>query len=67
MLRLPLVTDFLVDAVAKQEPSSAIAALSALAIHRHNPGVQERAAAAVAANGSAALRAAFEQKFSARD
>ena len=66
MLRLPAATEFLLNAVAKEEPSSAKAALAGLAIQRHNPDIRERTAAAVAKNGNAAVRSSFEKKFSAK-
>jgi HEAT repeat protein len=64
-LRLPAAIDFLLELVAGKDQPAARAALSALAIHRHNERIRERIAAAVAQNGDAALRARFEQKYGA--
>jgi hypothetical protein len=63
MLRLPAAFDLLVEVVAGQHQGVALAALSALAIHRHNESLKERIAGAVAKKGDAALQARFEQKF----
>jgi HEAT repeat protein len=62
MLRLPAAVDFLVAIVAAKDPFSR-AALSALAIHRHNPTIKNRVAAAVAANADPAVRQWFDKKF----
>jgi HEAT repeat protein len=62
MLRLPAALDFLVDIVRRKDPNSC-AALSALAIHRHQIKVRENAAAAVAANGEPRVQQWFRMKF----
>ena len=62
MLRLPPAVDFLIDLVAQKHPHSR-AALSALAIHRHQEKIKERVAAAVAANGDSAIGQWFRKKF----
>ena len=62
MLRLPAAFDFLLEVISGKSKAMALAALSALAIHRHNECLRERIAAAVA-KGDAALRARFDQKF----
>jgi HEAT repeat protein len=67
LLRLPAATDFLLQLVAGQPPASAGAALAALAVHRYDPQVRERAAAAVAANGQAALQAIFDKRFATKE
>ena len=63
MLRLPAATEFLLSIVAGGEPSPALAALAALKIQRHNPGVHERVAAAVDQNSAAAVKTWFAKKF----
>lgn len=60
--RLPAANDFLIGLVAGKDPS-ARAALSALAIHRHNPKITADIAAAVVANGAASVREWFGKKF----
>jgi HEAT repeat protein len=62
MLRLPGALDFLVNQVAARD-LHARAAVSALAIHRHQGKIRERVAAAVAANGDSALEQWFQKKF----
>jgi hypothetical protein len=42
-------------------------ALKALAVHRYDPRVRERTAAAVAQNGTAALRELFAKRFGAKE
>lgn len=63
MLRLPAAFDLLLEVVAGQNKAAALAALSALAIHRHNESLRDRIAAAVAKKGDAALQARLDQKF----
>jgi HEAT repeat protein len=65
LLRLPAATDHLLTLVAEPSRAVATSALAALAVHRHDPRVRERAAAAVAGNGDAALHALFEKRFRA--
>ncbi len=60
--RLPAALDFLLGALAGRDREAALAALSALAIHRHNESLKERIAAAVAGKGGA-LRERYEKKF----
>jgi HEAT repeat protein len=67
LLRLPAATDYLLTLVSDQSRAAATAALGALAVYRHDPRVRERAAAAVAKNGDAALRALFEKRFPANE
>jgi HEAT repeat protein len=67
LLRLPAANDFLLSLVTSESPAVAAAAVSALAVHRHDPRLHERAAAAVAETGSAALRAQFEERFQTND
>jgi HEAT repeat protein len=61
MLRLPAAIDYLLDLVGKKD--TARPALTALAIHRHNERVKNRAAEAIAQMQDAALMAWFEEKF----
>ena len=63
--RLPAALDFLLEVVAAENRSSALAALSALAIHRHSERVKERVALIVAGKGDAALQSSFARKFTA--
>ena len=65
MLRLPAALDFLLEIVGGENQSAALAALSALTIHRHNEPFKERVAAIVAQKRSAALKTRFEAKFNA--
>jgi HEAT repeat protein len=60
--RLPAANDFLIGLIAGKDPS-ARAALSALAIHKENPKISARIAAAVDANGAPAVREWFRKKF----
>jgi HEAT repeat protein len=64
MLRLPSATDFLLEVVGTERESTALQALGALLIHRHDPRLRERVAAAVQKNDSRALRAKFDRDFS---
>jgi HEAT repeat protein len=61
MLRSAEAVDFLVQLIADKD--AARAALSALAIHRHNEKIRERVAAAVGQTNDVPLRARFEEKF----
>jgi HEAT repeat protein len=61
MLRLPAATEYLLETIAAELEKVASAALSALLIHRYDPGLRERIAAAVRKNGSGALRERFER------
>jgi len=62
--RLPAAADFLLEVLANESEPIAGGALSALAIHRHNPAVRERVAAAVAKKGPG-LKKMFEKEFRA--
>jgi HEAT repeat protein len=65
MFRLPTANDFLIGLIAGKDPS-ARAALTALAIHRHNPKITASVAAAVDANGAEPVREWFRKKFTAK-
>jgi HEAT repeat protein len=67
MLRLPAATDFLLEVVATEHESTALQALGSLLIHRHDPRLRERLAAAVQKNNRRALRAKFERDFPTDD
>lgn len=67
LLRLPAATDLLLSLVADRSPTVAENALKALAVHRYDPRVRERTAAAVAQNGTAALRELFAKRFGAKE
>ena len=62
MFRLPAALQFLVNIIVQKDPA-ARAALSALAIHRHNDKIKESVAAAVLQNGDPALQQWFQRKF----
>ena len=62
--RLPAANDFLIGLIAGKDPM-ARAVLSALAIHRDNPKLTARIAAAVESNGTPAVRQWFGRKFPA--
>jgi HEAT repeat protein len=62
LFRLPAANDFLIGLIAGKD-QSARAALSALAIHRHNPKITASIAAAVEANGAESVREWFRKKF----
>jgi HEAT repeat protein len=62
LFRLPTAIDFLIGLIAGKDPS-ACGAVSALAIHRHNPRVVASIAAAVEANGEESVREWFRTKF----
>jgi len=64
MLRLPAATEFLLDLVASGAEASALAALSALKIHAHDPRLKQRIAEAVMKRNLPAIRARFERDFS---
>jgi HEAT repeat protein len=64
MFRLPAANDFLIGLIAGKDPY-ARAALSALAIHRHNPKITASIAVAVEANGGEPVREWFRKKFPA--
>src|SRR5262249_53069881 len=61
--RLPAGVDFLLEVLAASDESAGPAALSALAIHRHNPAVRDRVAAIVAKKHDAELRKRFDKEF----
>jgi HEAT repeat protein len=62
MLRQPAAIDFLVSLICRDRTTRA--AMSALAIHRHNEPIRDRVAAAVAALRDADLTVWFQRKFS---
>ncbi len=64
MFRLPAANDFLIGLIAGKDPN-ARAALSALAVHRHNPKITASITAAVEANGAVSVREWFRKKFPA--
>ncbi len=64
LFRLPAANDFLIGLIAGKDPN-ARAALSALAVHRHNPKITASIAAAVEANGTESVREWFRKKFPA--
>jgi HEAT repeat protein len=65
--RLPAAVDYLLEVLAAGDAADAAAALSALAVHRHNPAVRERIAAVIAETGSKGLRQRFANEFQARE
>jgi HEAT repeat protein len=65
--RLPAALDFLMEVLDKEKEPAALAAISALAIHRHNPAIKERVAAAVAKKAVAGLRERLEREFRVKE
>ena len=65
LLRLPTANEFLLSLLTEGPFGVAAAALSALAVHRHDARLRERVAAAVAE--SRALRVQFEERFRVND
>jgi HEAT repeat protein len=65
--RQPAGVDFLVEILAAGDVAAADGALSALAIHRHNPAVRERMAAVIARKGGKGLRERFAKEFRAEN
>ena len=63
MLRLPAAIDYLMELVASESESTAIAALSALKIHNYDPHLRERIAKLVHERGSHTLQARFDRDF----
>ena len=66
MMRLSAATDFLVELVRSDSEASALAAISALAVHRYDPRLRERLALAIKETGSRALQARFDRAFAAK-
>lgn len=62
--RLPAAVDFLLEVLVSEGEPAAAGALSALAIHRHNPAIRDRVAAAVAKKGPG-LKKMFGKEFRA--
>jgi hypothetical protein len=60
--RLPAGVDFLLEVLAAEDADAASAALTALAIHRHNPAVRERVATTVGRKGNE-LKERFDREF----
>lgn len=63
ILRLPRALDYLVELVASETESTAIAALSALGIFNNDPRLCERIAKRVEERGDPTLRACFDRTF----
>lgn len=61
--RLPAGINFLLDVLEKESGETAASALSALAIHRHNPAVTERVAAIMSKKKATDLKQRFEKEF----
>jgi HEAT repeat protein len=62
MTRLPAAVDFLMTILAGDNQPAALAALSALAIHRHNAAIKERVAA-IARQRDAVMQERFKKTF----
>jgi hypothetical protein len=67
LTRLPTGIDFVLEVLAEGDPSEATAALSALAIHRHNQAVRARIEGLVTKRGLEILQEGFRRKFMAKD
>jgi HEAT repeat protein len=63
MTRLPAALDFLLEILAGDDLPTSQAALSALAIHRHNKPVKDRIAEVVDAKKNVSLQGFFKKKF----
>jgi HEAT repeat protein len=63
MMRLPAAMDFLMELVASDSESDALAALSALKIHSYDLKLRERLAAAVKNTGNRSLQSRFDRDF----
>lgn len=63
ILRRPTSIDYLIELVATEPESMAVAALSALRIYKQDPRLRERVEAVVRERGSPALMAGFEREF----
>ena len=63
MLRLPAATDFLIDLVATGPEPAALAALSTLKIHAHDPKLRQRIAEVIQQRNTPVLRTRFEKDF----
>ena len=61
--RLPAAVDFLMEVLAEKNEATAAAALTALAIHKHNPAIRERISAVIEKKGVAELRQRFAKEF----
>lgn len=62
--RLPDALEFLLEQLAGTERAVALAALNALAIHRHNEGIRARIADVIANKSDAVVSERFGKKFS---
>jgi hypothetical protein len=67
MTRLPAALDFLLEILACDRNTEATAALTALAIHRHNQSVKDRIAAILAQKAAVGLQEIFQKKFEAQE
>jgi HEAT repeat protein len=65
MMRLPAAIDFLMELVASDSESAALAAMSALKIHSYDPKLRERLGLVVKKTGSRALESRFDRDFPA--
>jgi hypothetical protein len=63
ILRRPVAIDYLMELVASETESTAIAALSALRIYKDDPRLREQVAKVVQERGSRAIQAAFDRDF----
>jgi HEAT repeat protein len=61
--RLPAAIDFLIEILAGRDASAWKPALTALAIHRHNPSVRDRVSAIVESKKNDDLKARFAKEF----
>ncbi len=63
MLRLPVATDFLIELVATAAEAAALAALSALKIHAHDPKLRQRIKEVIQHRNTPELRSRFDKDF----
>ena len=59
--------DFLLEILAGRDAGAAAAALSALAIHKHNPNVRDRIEAIVKKRSSRVLQEGFAKSFAGKE
>lgn len=65
--RQPTAIDFLLEVLAGKNEAAAVGALSALAIHKHNPAITERIAAVVQKKNRRDLEESFTRSFGGRE
>ena len=67
LLRQPRATDYLVEQISNESRAIATSALEALAVHRFDPKLRDRVAAAVSKTRDRTLNGVFEKRFQVGD